>query len=117
MDSRPLWNTILYRVYRNKVKFEGSRRIITKTRSTEGGFSYSLNNVYELESNVIFEVTNQMTPIVGVSTPIADSDAMKIVYDLNGREVARGEKATDGLTPSIYMVRQGNTTTKTLISQ
>ncbi len=84
---------------------------------TGGGIGNWLNYVYDLEGNVIFEGTNQMTPIVGVSTPVADSDAMKIVYDLTGREVARGEKATDGLTPGIYMVRQGNTITKTLISQ
>ncbi len=85
------------------------------TYDNGAGIGYWLNNVYDLDGNIIFEGINDYIPMVGVTTPVADSDAMKIVYDLAGREVARGEKATEGLTPGIYMVRKGNTTTKTLI--
>ncbi|MDE5876553.1 MAG: T9SS type A sorting domain-containing protein [Muribaculaceae bacterium] len=80
-----------------------------------GGIGYWLNCVYDLEGNVIFEGCNRKTPVVSVSSPIATSDTIKIVYDLTGREVSRGENATDGLTPGIYVVRKGNITTKTVI--
>ncbi len=85
------------------------------TYDTGGGIGYWLNCVYDLEGNVIFEGCNRKTPVVSVSSPIATSDTIKIVYDLTGREVARGENATDGLTPGIYVVRKGNITTKTVI--
>ena len=82
---------------------------------TGGGNGYSLNNVYDLEGNIIFEGSNDEIPSVGVSAPVADCDDIEIVYDLTGREVSRGENATDGLTPGIYIVRKGNITTKTVI--
>ncbi|MDE5876611.1 MAG: T9SS type A sorting domain-containing protein [Muribaculaceae bacterium] len=85
------------------------------TYDTGGGIGYSLNNVYDLEGNIIFEGSNKDIPVVGVSAPVAETDAIKIVYDLTGREVARGENATDGLTPGIYIVRKGNIATKTVI--
>ena len=80
-----------------------------------GGNGYSLNNVYDLEGNIIFEGSNDEIPSVGVSAPVADCDDIKIVYDLTGREVSRGENATDGLTPGIYVVRKGNRSSKIVI--
>ncbi|MDE7189579.1 MAG: T9SS type A sorting domain-containing protein [Muribaculaceae bacterium] len=82
---------------------------------TGGGNGYSLNNVYDLEGNIIFEGSNDEIPSVGVSAPVADCDDIKIVYDLTGREVSRGENATDGLTPGIYVVRKGNRSSKIVI--
>ena len=86
-----------------------------KMLDTGGGNGYGLNNVYDLEGNVIFKGRNEDIPMVGVSVTVADYNGMTIVYDLTGREVARGENATDGLTPGIYIVRKGNIATKTVI--
>ena len=85
------------------------------TFDTGGGIGYWLNNVYDLEGNVIFEGNNDDIPMVGVSASIADYNGIMIVYDLTGCEVSRGENATDGLTPGIYIVRKGNIATKTVI--
>ncbi|MDE5878148.1 MAG: T9SS type A sorting domain-containing protein, partial [Muribaculaceae bacterium] len=73
-----------------------------------------LNNVYDLEGNVIFAGLNQTGMLSGLSVVYA-SDNTSVVYDLTGREVARGENATDGLIPGIYIVRKGNTISKTMI--
>lgn len=73
-------------------------------------YSHEVNLLIDIRDSNTFKISEQA--IDGVESVIVDNNDSATIYDMSGRPV--GTSNFDGLTPGIYIVRQGSQVTKYL---